>query len=142
VGAIAVALLAIGGLLVALNLNKDEDPQAGGTGGTQTQESQSAAPGHKGPDLTKTIDTKKCTQPSESADDPSKFEVPNFTYKNIQSVKDCIQAAGWKLMTQTPVDEATYGEGTVLEQYPPAGEDITDKDAEFTLKISTGNPPQ
>ncbi|MEU2233257.1 protein kinase [Streptomyces vietnamensis] len=142
VGAIAVALLAIGGLIVALNLNKDEDPQAGGTGGTQTQESQSAAPGHKGPDLTKTIDTKKCTQPSESSDDPSKFEVPNFTYKNIQSVKDCIQAAGWKLMTQTPVDESTYGEGTVLEQYPPAGEDITDKDAEFTLKISTGNPPQ
>ncbi|MFF8380402.1 protein kinase [Streptomyces sp. NPDC015661] len=143
VGAIAVALLAIGGLLVALNLNKDEqDPQAGGTGGSETQQSESAAPGHKGPDLTKTIDPKKCTQPSESSDDPAKFEAPNFTYKNIQSVKDCVQAAGWKIMTQTPVDEATYGEGTVLEQYPPAGEDITDEDAEFTLKISTGNPPQ
>ncbi|WP_426364798.1 protein kinase domain-containing protein [Streptomyces sp. E-08] len=143
VGAIAVALLAVGGLLVVLNLdNKDEDPQAGGTGGTETQQSQSAAPGHKGPDLTKTIDPKKCTQPSESNDDPAKFEVPNFTYKNIQSVKDCVRAAGWKIMTQTPVDESTYGEGTVLEQYPPAGEDITDEDAEFTLKISTGNPPQ
>lgn len=57
-------------------------------------------------------------------------------------MKDCVQAAGWKIMTQTPVDEATYGEGTVLQQYPPAGEDITDKDAEFTLSISTGNPPQ
>ncbi|MEE1817943.1 protein kinase [Streptomyces sp. NPDC056362] len=143
VGAVAVALLAVGGLLVALNLNdKGEDPQAGGTGGTQTQQSESAAPGHKGPDLTKTIDPKKCTQPSESNDDPAKFEVPNFTYKNIQSVKDCVRAAGWKIMTQTPVDESTYGEGTVLEQYPPAGEDITDEDAEFTLKISTGNPPQ
>ncbi|MFE7597453.1 protein kinase [Streptomyces sp. NPDC057494] len=143
VGAIAVALLAVGGLLVVLNLdNKDEDPQAGGTGGTETQQSQSAAPGHKGPDLTKTIDPKKCTQPAESNDDPAKFEVPNFTYKNIQSVKDCVRAAGWKIMTQTPVDESTYGEGTVLEQYPPAGEDITDEDAEFTLKISTGNPPQ
>ncbi|MFE7512431.1 protein kinase [Streptomyces sp. NPDC057540] len=143
VGAVAVALLAIGGLLVALNLdNKNEDPQAGGTGGTETQQSQSAAPGHKGPDLTKTIDMKKCTQPSESSDDPAKFEVPDFTYKNIQSVKDCVRAAGWKIMTQTPVDESTYGEGTVLEQYPPAGEDITDKDAEFTLKISTGNPQQ
>ncbi|MEV8586792.1 protein kinase [Streptomyces sp. NPDC051180] len=143
VGAVVVALLAVGGLLVALNLD-DEDPgaDAGGTGGTQTGTSQSAAPGHKGPDLTKTIDTKKCTQPSESSEDPEKFEVPNFTYKNIQSVKDCVQAAGWKITTQTPVDESTYGEGTVLEQYPPAGEDITDKDAEFTLKISTGNPPQ
>ncbi|MEV7570599.1 protein kinase domain-containing protein [Streptomyces tanashiensis] len=142
VGAIAVALLAIGGLLVVLNMDDESDPQAGGTGGTETQQSQSAAPGHKGPDLTKTIDMKKCTQPSESSDDPTKFEVPNFTYKNIQSVKACVQAAGWKIMTQTPVDESTYGEGTVLEQFPPAGEDITDEDAEFTLKISTGNPPQ
>ncbi|GGS91943.1 serine/threonine-protein kinase PksC [Streptomyces tanashiensis] len=141
-GAIAVALLAIGGLLVVLNMDDESDPQAGGTGGTQTQQSESAAPGHKGPDLTKTIDMKKCTQPSESSDDPTKFEVPNFTYKNIQSVKACVQAAGWKIMTQTPVDESTYGEGTVLEQFPPAGEDITDEDAEFTLKISTGNPPQ
>ncbi|MFJ7987666.1 protein kinase [Streptomyces sp. NPDC096351] len=142
VGAVVVALLAVGGLLVALNLDKGEDPEAGGTGGTGTQQSQTAAPGHKGPDLTKTIDPKKCSQPTESSDDPEKFEVPNFTYKNIQSVKACVQAGGWKIMTQTPVDESTYGEGTVLEQYPPAGEDITDKDAEFTLKISTGNPPQ
>ncbi|MGW8352754.1 protein kinase domain-containing protein [Streptomyces wedmorensis] len=142
VGAIAVALLAIGGLLVALNLDEEKDPEAGGTGGTDTQQSQTAAPGHKGPDLTKTIDPKECSQPDESSDDPSKFEVPNFTYKNIQSVKACVQAAGWKIMTQTPVDESTYGEGTVLEQYPPAGQDITDKDAEFTLSISTGNPPQ
>ncbi|MEU3429941.1 protein kinase domain-containing protein [Streptomyces gardneri] len=145
VGAVVAALLAVGGLIFVLNKDNETDPNAGGTGGTggtETEQSQTATPGHKGPDLTKTIDMKKCTQPSESSDDPSKFEVPNFTYKNIQSVKACVQAAGWKIMTQTPVDESTYGEGTVLEQYPPAGEDITDEDAEFTLKISTGNPPQ
>ncbi|MET7753498.1 protein kinase [Streptomyces sp. NPDC005389] len=142
VGAALVALLAIGGLVAFLNRDDKDTPEAGGTGGTETRQSQSAAPGHKGPDLTKTIDPKKCSQPTESSDDPEKFEVPNFTYKNIYSVKDCVRAAGWKIMTQTPVDESTYGEGTVLEQYPPAGEDITDKDAEFTLKISTGNPPQ
>ncbi|MDV9191299.1 PASTA domain-containing protein [Streptomyces sp. SR27] len=143
-----VALLAVGGLVFALSQKEDPGNQAadGGTsssaGGTGGTEQPTAAPGHKGPDLTKTIDPKKCTQPTESSDDPEKFEVPNFTYKNIQSVKDCVQAAGWKIMVQTPVDESTYGEGTVLEQYPPAGEDIADKDAEFTLKISTGNPPQ
>ncbi|MFI9296237.1 protein kinase domain-containing protein [Streptomyces gardneri] len=142
VGAVVAALLAVGGLIFVLNKDNEADPNAGGTGGTETEQSQTVTPGHKGPDLTKTIDMKKCTQPSESSDDPSKFEVPNFTYKNIQSVKACVQAAGWKIMTQTPVDESTYGEGTVLEQYPPAGEDITDEDAEFTLKISTGNPPQ
>ncbi|MFJ7129440.1 protein kinase [Streptomyces sp. NPDC098101] len=144
VGAIAVAVLAIGGLVVALNLDKDDpkDPQAGGTGGTGTQQTQSAAPGYKGPDLSKTIDAKKCTQPRESSSDPEKFEVPNFKYRNIQSVKDCVQAAGWKIKVQTPVDESTYGDGTVLEQYPPSGTDITAKDAEFTLQVSTGNPPQ
>ncbi|MGA5063578.1 protein kinase domain-containing protein [Streptomyces exfoliatus] len=143
VGAIVVALLTIGGVFLVVN-QKEDDPKAGGTGGTggTTTETQTAAPGHKGPDLTKTIDPKKCSQPTESSDDPEKFEVPNFTYKNIQSVKDCVRAAGWKIMVQTPVDEATYGEGTVLQQYPPAGEDITAKDAEFTLSISTGNPPQ
>ncbi|MEU3745008.1 MULTISPECIES: protein kinase domain-containing protein [Streptomyces] len=142
VGAVVAALLAVGGLIFVLDKDNEADPQAGGTGGTSTEQPQTVTPGHKGPDLTKTIDMKKCTQPSESSDDPSKFEVPNFTYKNIQSVKDCIRAAGWKVMTQTPVDEATYGEGTVLEQYPPAGVDISDTDAEFTLKVSTGNPPQ
>ncbi|MCX4982009.1 protein kinase [Streptomyces sp. NBC_00572] len=142
VGAIVVSLLAVGGLLVALNLNKDADPDAGGTGGTDSQQSQTAAPGHKGPDLTKSIDPKKCTQPTESSDDPEKFEVPNFTYKNIQSVKECIQAAGWKLKPQRPVDENTYGEGTVLEQYPPSGQDIAAEDAEFTLTVSSGNPGQ
>ncbi|MBD0708377.1 MULTISPECIES: protein kinase domain-containing protein [unclassified Streptomyces] len=139
VGAIVVVLLAVGGVFLARDLmKKDEGQQAGGTG----RQEQTAAPGHKGPDLSKTIDAKKCTQPTESSDDPEKFEVPSLTYKNIQSVKDCVQAAGWKIMVQTPVDESTYGEGTVLEQYPPAGADITDKDAEFTLKVSTGNPPQ
>ncbi|WP_435975105.1 protein kinase domain-containing protein [Streptomyces sp. Qhu_M48] len=141
-GAVVAALLAIGGLVLVLNREDDPGTEANGTGGTDTQQSQTAAPGHRGPDLTKTIDPKKCSEPKESSDDPEKFEVPNFTYKNIQSVKACVQAAGWKIKTQTPVDEATYGEGTVLEQYPPAGEDITDKDADFTLKISTGNPPQ
>ncbi|RSS53992.1 protein kinase domain-containing protein [Streptomyces sp. WAC01280] len=143
VGAVVAALLAIGGLIFVLQ-KEDPDPNAGGTGGGTggTEQTETAKPGHKGPDLTKVIDVKKCTQPSESSDDPTKFEVPNFTYKNIVSVKACLQAAGWKTMTQTPVDESTYGEGTVLEQYPPAGEDITDEDAEFTFKISTGNPPQ
>ncbi|CAM5474381.1 Stk1 family PASTA domain-containing Ser/Thr kinase [Streptomyces narbonensis] len=142
VGAVVAVLLAIGGLIVVLNKDDDVDPKAGGTGGTGTEQQQTATPGHKGPDLTKTIDMKKCTQPSESSDDPAKFEVPNFTYKNIQSVKDCVQAAGWKIKSQRPVDESTYGEGTILEQYPPAGEDITAEDAEFTLTVSTGNPPQ
>ncbi|MDT9690795.1 protein kinase [Streptomyces sp. P9(2023)] len=140
VGAAVAALLVTAGVITAITLNKKDDPANGG-GGDPSQ-SQSAAPGYKGPDLTKTIDVKKCTEPRESSDDPSKFEIPDFRYKNFQSVQACIQAAGWKLTKQTPVDEATYGEGTVLSQYPPAGEDASKDDAEFTLEISTGNPGQ
>ncbi|GHB02206.1 protein kinase [Streptomyces termitum] len=142
VGAVLVALIAVGGLVYALVKKDPPGTEAGGTGGgtQQTQQNPTEAPGHKGPDLTKTIDTKKCTQPRESSSDPEKFEVPNFTYKNLTSVKDCVRAAGWKITKQTPVDEITYGEDTVLSQYPPAGTEIGPDDAEFTLEISTGNP--
>ncbi|MFF2775043.1 protein kinase [Streptomyces sp. NPDC058052] len=144
VGAIVVALLAVGGVIVVSNLkDKNDGGTTGATGATGTggtEQTQTDSPGHKGPDLSKTIDTKKCTEPRESSDDPEKFEVPDFTYKNLTSVKDCLNAAGWKTIKQTPVDENTYGEDTVLAQYPPAGTDIRPDEAEFTLEISTGNP--
>ncbi|MFB7936846.1 protein kinase [Streptomyces sp. NPDC056049] len=140
-GALAVAVIAVGGV-VAYNM-MDKDDTGGTTGATGTggtEQTQTDSPGHKGPDLSKTIETKECTEPRESSDDPEKFEVPDFTYKNLTSVKDCLNAAGWKTKKQTPVDENTYGEDTVLEQYPPAGTDIRPDEAEFTLEISTGNP--
>ncbi|MFF0751271.1 protein kinase [Streptomyces sp. NPDC004267] len=137
----AIGLLAVIGVIVGITvMNRNSDDNAGG-GGDPSQ-SASSAPGHKGPDLTKTIDTKKCTEPSESDSDPNKFEVPDFTYKNIQSVKDCIQAAGWKVKAESSVDEATYGQGTVITQYPRQGTEIAKDDAEFTFQVSTGNPQQ
>ncbi|MFD6343561.1 protein kinase [Streptomyces roseolus] len=147
VGAVLVVLVAVGGTLVALKpWEKEQDPTAGGTGGptggTGQTQTQTDAPGHKGPDLSKTIDTKDCTEPRESSDDPEKFEVPDLTYKNITSVKDCLRVAGWKVVKEIPVNENTYGEGTVLQQYPKAGTDISAEDAEFTLDVSTGNPQQ
>ncbi|HEY9373571.1 protein kinase domain-containing protein [Streptomyces sp.] len=138
VGAIVVALVAIGGVITAISLNKDEDP--GSAGGTTGGQSAPPVAGHKGPDLSKTIETKECTEPTESSDDPEKFELPDFRYKNIQSVKDCVQAAGWKIMKQTPVDENAYGEGTILSQYPPADTEVKKEDVELTLEVSTGNP--
>ncbi|MEU8618207.1 protein kinase [Streptomyces sp. NPDC048623] len=137
----ALALVVVAGAITGISLmNRDDEPPAGG--GADPSQTTSSAPGHKGPDYTKTIDTKKCTEPTESSSDPSKFEVPDFTYKNIQSVKACIQAAGWKVKAESSVDEATYGQGTVITQYPRQGTDISKDDAEFTLEVSTGNPPQ
>ncbi|MEV5971838.1 protein kinase [Streptomyces sp. NPDC051921] len=135
-----IGLLVVIGVIVGISLmDKDPDDKADGNNPSQ---STSSAPGHKGPDYSKTILTKKCTEPTESSSDPNKFEVPDFTYKNIQSVKACIQAAGWKIKAESSVDEATYGQGTVMTQYPRQGTDISKEDAEFVLEVSTGNPAQ
>ncbi|WP_418958117.1 protein kinase domain-containing protein [Streptomyces tritici] len=140
VGAIAVALVAIGGVITAIQLSGDDDP--GTTGGSTGAQSAPPVPGHKGPDLSKTIDKKECTEPNESSDDPEKIELPDFRYKNILSVKACVQAAGWKIMKQLDYQENAYGEGTVMSQFPPAGSEVKDDEVELTLEISTGNPQQ
>ncbi|MFG2116757.1 protein kinase [Streptomyces sp. NPDC048718] len=135
-----IALLVVAGVITGITLlkNKDTtDPAA-----ADPSRTTGTAPGHRGPDLTKTISTQKCTDPSESGSDPDKIVVPDFTYKNIQSVKDCLQAAGWKVKAETSYDENTYGQGTVITQYPRQGTEISEDDASFTLEVSTGNPAQ
>ncbi|MFF1677535.1 protein kinase [Streptomyces sp. NPDC058256] len=137
VGSIVVALVAIGGLLTALALNGNGDDTGGGTDPSQ---SASVVAGHKGPDTTKTIDTEKCTEPEESYNDETKIRIPDFSYKYIQSVKSCFQAAGWQ-MTIKYVNENTYGEGTVMDQFPSDGSDVDPQDMpEIELSVSTGDP--
>ncbi|MDI3402827.1 Stk1 family PASTA domain-containing Ser/Thr kinase [Streptomyces cavernicola] len=137
VGAIVVAVLAIGGLITALSLNGggDEEPQ--------TKESQTAeVEGHRGPDKTKVIEVSECKEPRESFSDPSMKTLPKFEYRNIDSVKECIQQGGWKYKIE-PVDENTYGEGTVMKQYPAADTDFDpDNPPTIQLEVSSGNPPQ
>lgn len=134
VGWSAAAVLASAGLIAALT-------QFGGgdEGGGTPEPSKSAVAGHKGPDLSKTIEKEKCTSPREGQD-PEKIVVPNLVYKNIASVKECLQAAGWTLKTERPVNEAVYGEGTVMTQYPVPGTEASAEDLEFTLEVSTGDP--
>ncbi|MGW3665487.1 protein kinase domain-containing protein [Streptomyces sp. NPDC005141] len=138
IGAIVVALIAIGGLVTALSMSGggDDDNKGGG----DASKSPTVVEGHKGPDTSKTIDTDKCTDPTESYDDPDKIQVPDFHYKNLTSVKSCFQAAGWQ-MKVTPVDENTYGEDTIMDQFPSAGTDVDPKNMpEIELKVSSGDP--
>ncbi|MBD0745953.1 protein kinase domain-containing protein [Streptomyces sp. CBMA152] len=137
VGAIAVAVLAVGGLVAALMMNSGGDSGKGG----DSKASGSAVAGHKDPERSRTLDTTKCTSPQKSALDPSKVQAPDFTYKDILSVKSCIQAAGWKLNT-TAVDNGQWGQDVVVTQFPAAGVDVDPKEAQFSLTLSTGNPPQ
>ncbi|MET8751908.1 protein kinase [Streptomyces sp. NPDC004667] len=140
VGAIAVALLAIGGLIAVLNMGGgDEGDGDTAAPGTSASASAPAAAGHKGPDTSRTIDLEKCKSPTKSYKDASKVVAPDFRYKNLRSVKECIQAAGWRFVIQNR-DEAVYGQDTVLEQLPAANSDVAKDGTEFTLVVSTGDP--
>ncbi|MGW4020116.1 protein kinase domain-containing protein [Streptomyces sp. NPDC005009] len=142
IGSVVVSLVAVGGLIAALMMNGgDEDPQAGG-GGASASASATKAEGYRGPDTSKEIDKEECEDPDESYNDPDMVRMPNFKFKYIGSVKECLQAAGWGSFKILEVDENTYGEGSVREQYPPAGTDVDPEDMpQITLKVSTGNPP-
>ncbi|GGV69273.1 serine/threonine-protein kinase PksC [Streptomyces griseoloalbus] len=142
IGSVVVSLIAVGGLITALMMNGDkEDPQAGG-GGAPASASASKAADYRGPDTSKEIDKEECEEPQESYNDPDKIRLPNFKFKYIGSVKECLQAAGWGDFKIVKVDENTYGEGSVRDQFPPAGTDVDPENMpEITFKVSTGNPP-
>ncbi|MFD5946197.1 protein kinase [Streptomyces collinus] len=142
IGSVIVSVLAVGGLVTALLLNGgSEDPKGGGGSSASASASAEKKPGYRGPDTTKTIDTEECTEPRESYNDPDKIQLPDFKFKNITSVKACLQAAGWEL-NEKKVDENTYGDGTVMNQFPSADTDVDPEDMpEIELSVSTGNPP-
>lgn len=138
IGSIVVSLVAVVGLIVALTLNNGGGE--GGQGGNTASPSASThKAGYRGPDTTKTVEKTDCTEPVESYNDPDKVELPDFRYKYIKSVKDCAQAAGWQVKT-VDVDENTYGDGAVIDQFPKPGTDVDPKDVEIQLNVSTGNP--
>ncbi|MGP4043326.1 protein kinase domain-containing protein [Streptomyces sp. 2A115] len=141
VGSIIVALAAIGGLIAALTLSGgDGDENEGGTAGSSASASASEVAGYKGPDTTKKIEKTECMEPEESYNDPEKIKVPDFRFKNIDSVKACFQAAGWQYDPKQ-VDENAYGDGTVMNQIPEADSDVDPKDMpKIELYVSTGNP--
>jgi serine/threonine protein kinase len=143
IGSVVVSLVAVGGLITALMMNGGEkDPQGGGGSSASASASASKAAGYRGPDTSKEIDKEECEEPQESYNDPDKIRLPNFKFKYIGSVKECLQAAGWGDFKIVHVDENTYGEGSIRDQFPPAGTDVDPEDMpEITFKVSTGNPP-
>lgn len=142
IGSVLVAVVAVGALIAALMANAGgDDDKGGGSGGSASASATSShAAGYRGPDTSKTIDASECKEPEESYNDPSKIRVPSFKFKYVKSVKECFQASGWTWKI-TPVDENTYGDGTVMDQFPSAGTDLDPKSMpQIELKVSTGNP--
>ncbi|MET9799734.1 protein kinase [Streptomyces sp. NPDC006368] len=140
VGAIVVALLAIGGVVTAVALNNEDDPSNVPTAGDGTSASPQQGE-HRPPERNRKIDPEKCSDATEDSDDPKKVQAPDFTYKDLISVKTCLQAAGWQVK-ETRVDHPQYAEDQVIEQFPTSGTAVVPGDQTFELKIATGNPGQ
>ncbi|WP_328434292.1 Stk1 family PASTA domain-containing Ser/Thr kinase [Streptomyces sp. NBC_00425] len=133
-----VAVVAVGGLIGSLATNGDGDDAKGG--GTSASPSATKAAGYRAPDPSKTIEATECSEPRESYNDPDKIQVPDFKFKYIGSVKECFQAASWQYKI-IKVDENTYGDGAIMDQFPAAGTDVDPKDMpEIQLRVSSGNP--
>ncbi|MEU6256611.1 protein kinase [Streptomyces sp. NPDC047043] len=141
VGSVIVSLIAVTVLLAAILLNNGGSNDNAQNTGSSASASATKAAGYRGPDTSKKIETSACTEPEESYNDPKKIRLPDFRFKYIQSVKACFQAAGWQLKIKN-VDENTYGQGAVIDQFPSADTDVSEKDMpEIELSVSTGNPP-
>ncbi|WP_406138028.1 protein kinase domain-containing protein [Streptomyces sp. NBC_01089] len=135
VGAAVVVLLAIGGVIVAMNMNGSDD-NAKGDDKTTTGPAKA---GHKGPERDRTMETTECSDPQPGVTDPNKIQLPDFTYKDILSVKACAQAAGWHITTKKE-PSGQWGQDVVLDQYPLANTNVSPKNLTITLGISTGDP--
>ncbi|MEW2156873.1 protein kinase [Streptomyces sp. NPDC007189] len=139
IGSVAVSLVAVVALIVALTLNTNGSDDKGGSRGASASASSHPS-GYRGPDKTRVIDAAKCTDPAESYNDEKKVLLPDFRYKDIDSVKKCLQGAHWKYKT-TRQDDNTWGDGTVLDQFPSADTEIDPKNpGTIELTVSTGNP--
>jgi beta-lactam-binding protein with PASTA domain len=142
IGSVIVSVVAVVGLVTALiviNGDGDKDDPSG-RGRATASERASGVSGHKGPDTSKTIEKTKCTEPSTSYNDADQILLPSFQFKNLSSVKECLQAAGWQYDV-VRTDENTYGEDTVMDQYPAADTDVDpEKMPKIKLTVSTGDP--
>ncbi|GHH10825.1 protein kinase domain-containing protein [Streptomyces rubradiris] len=140
IASVAVAAIVVAGVTAALTLKDDGTDAEGGEAVPSASAPHRA--GYRGPDHTRRIDESECTDPQESWQDSSKIELPDFRYKDIDSVKECLQAAGWKWKINQE-DDNTWGDGTVLKQFPAQGTDVDPDDVgTIELGVSTGNPPQ
>ncbi|MFI6640532.1 protein kinase [Streptomyces sp. NPDC050504] len=141
VGAVVVALVAIGGVIAVVKMQGDPDDKKKDEA-SNSASAGAAVEGHKGPDLSKKIKNDKCTDPGEGISDPAKIRMPDFQYINIKYAKACIQAAGWKIKQELTQNENTWGEGAILNQFPQPDTEVDPKAVDIVLTVSTGNPPE
>ncbi|MEU6326198.1 protein kinase [Streptomyces sp. NPDC047049] len=141
VGVIVVTALAIG---IGLSAGSSENngggvsPSSAYSGDTDI-ETASPAQNVKPEDKSATILMSECTNPSKSFSEKGKILVPSFRFKNLGSVKKCIEAAGWKYKIVAHEDSALWGKNTVTSQTPAAFTYwLPSKTEPIELTVSTG----
>ncbi|MEV6104424.1 protein kinase [Streptomyces sp. NPDC051940] len=140
----AIAAVAAVVLVIALQGDdKNGDPGAGGsttaTQGTSPQSTADAKQGFREPDRSRTIDASRCTEARPDYDDKTKLSVPDFTYKDWHSVRDCLTAAGWTYDV-TKRDDSLWPQDTVLDQNFSSLDGFDPKKDRLRLVIATGYP--
>ncbi|MFK8847776.1 protein kinase domain-containing protein [Streptomyces sp. Ac-502] len=94
---------------------------SGGSENTNTRRTSpytySPSPSVKPEDPTATISTTRCTDPAKSYSQKGKIFLPSFYGKNLTSVKQCMDAAGWSYEISER-SSSIYGKNTVLSQSP------------------------
>ena len=63
--------------------------------------------------------------------------MPDLSFKYIDSVKSCLQQAGWHYKINSE-DEHLWGKGIVLTQTPQSYTEFDPKTTTITLVVSTG----
>ncbi|AKH83544.1 serine/threonine protein kinase [Streptomyces sp. CNQ-509] len=152
---IAMVVIAATAIILVLNGGDDGDPEAKPTGQTEQPNSDPTAgtgddsggegdAGGKGdnemipPDRSRTIDKTRCTEPMTDPQNEKLVRVPDFTFKDYQSVRECLRAAQWSYEVDEEPDEL-WGKDTVLEQNFDEYDDYFDPSKDkLELVIATG----
>ncbi|WP_407559909.1 protein kinase domain-containing protein [Streptomyces sp. 184] len=165
---LAVAVIAAAVIVIALSGGDDGDPEAkqtgqtqqadpnsdpdsdptddpgddsGGTGGEESTDGGSGEAEMIPPDRSRTIDKTRCTEPLTDPKNENLVRVPDFTFKDYQSVRECLRAAQWSYEVDEEPD-ALWGKDTVLEHNFNDYDDYFDPSKDkIELVIATGYAP-
>ncbi|MBZ4016528.1 protein kinase domain-containing protein [Streptomyces purpurogeneiscleroticus] len=143
IGSAAVALIAVVAVVLVIALSggdpEQPGPQANGTAQPSASATEDTDDKVQPEQKDRTIDPKACTEAVKSYDDKSKVMMPNFYSKNLTSVKNCMQQAGWQWDITYENSEPMWGKNAVIRQTPAENESFDPKgDDEIELVVSTG----
>ncbi|MFI7103808.1 protein kinase [Streptomyces sp. NPDC050161] len=135
VGVVVVTAIAIG---IGLSAGSGDNKGSGSSPTSTYTPYSSPTVSTRPEDKNSTVTTDRCTNASHPYGEKKKVYFPSFIYRNLESVKACMDAAGWKY-TVKEENDSLWGKNTVTKQ-SPTGLDRWDPDSgePIELTVSTG----